>query len=197
MWEKMKYSLAIGLLALPGFAVLPAAAGSACVDIEGEKERLRCYDAENRTGPNAKPVVIEPSAVKQEPSAVKQEPSAVKQPSAVKADVVEATRTAATQAKTPVATTAPKNADGRKQKKKKTKKAKKRNVYDHMVVRITTSGVDKRLVYELDNGERWIQTKTQIVTIRKDDTVAIRSSLTGRKSIKTPGGATAWVRRLP
>ena len=84
----------------------------------------------------------------------------------------------------------------RERKTAKPGKPPKVSGFPHRVVSITTSGTDRKLVYVLDNGERWVQTKTQDATIRENDAVRIKESMTGRNQITTRRGARAWVKKL-
>lgn len=154
----------------------PSHGNSACAEISDREVRLRCYDAEYR--------VTSQSAT--EPAVQPTNPS---------------------QSATPATPLADDRASRKRESGKKTAKKEEASKaalaespvrgYPRRVVRITTRGVDKRLVFELDNGERWVQTRTQTVTIRVKDAVAVKSSMTGRKYISTARGSTTWVEPMP
>ena len=167
----------------PVFLAIPASATSACAEIEDREVRLRCYDAEYRATSQSATESAEQSSESGTTDTATPALSNRSQRGSDRADFDS-------------------NRDrGKADKDKEASKAAlpKSPVrgYPHRVLKITTRGVDKRQVYELDNGERWVQTRTQIVTIREKDAVAVKSSMTGRKYISTARGSTAWVEPMP
>lgn len=188
----------------------PATSKETCQQIKHATDRLACYDGlyppfeqpKTPPPPETNPVVTAPSREVPPPSPSSTHPK--ERTSAQIHDRVDrtnpkaggATENPAPPPRPTVTPTTPETEETFGYSVKPEKTTTKLKQISATVTAVNRKWPDNRYVYDLDNGQRWEQTKTQRTTIRKGDRITIKKGRLGGYLIANERGASARVTRV-